>query len=240
MRRGAAGLAALGAAVFVLAAWVTTATSLPIIRGVVPSDTHPAPQRRPTIDRSIEPIPPKTHTSDGGFDLDLTVLLYALLILLLVALAVLLVRRIVFRRRVRRLRRQAVDVELEGDDWELTATEGLARSAARGLLALTDGEPRNAIVQCWTELEDAVAQLGLPRDPALTSEEFTSGVLSRYSVDRAEIETLGALYREARFSQHRMSERHRAAAIEALTALRDGLRRASSVDDTPATTDLQP
>jgi len=34
-------------------------------------------------------------------------------------------------------------------------------------------------------VQDAVAQLGLPRDPALTSEEFTSSVLERYAVGHA-------------------------------------------------------
>jgi hypothetical protein len=113
-----------------------------------------------------------------------------------------------------------------GDDgWELSVSDDLARSAARGLVALTEGEPRNAIVRCWAELEDAVERTGLPRDPALTSEELAADVLQRFAVGRTEIETLGALYREARFSEHVMGEVHRDAAIRALTALRDDLSR---------------
>jgi hypothetical protein len=238
MRRGAAALAALGAALFVFAAWATTASSIPIIRGVVPEHRDGGLRRHPTIEPPAGEKPPKERPSDSGLDLDLTIVLYALLITLLVALAFVLFRRVALRRRPRRLRREPAEAESEGDDWELAATEGLARSAARGLVALTEGEPRNAIVACWIELEDAVARIGPPRDPALTSEEFTSEVLQRYAIGYTEIVSLGVLYREARFSEHRMSERDRASAIEALTALRDGLRRAAP-DLSAATTESQ-
>lgn len=228
MRRGAAVLAVLGAALLVLAAVVTTATSLPILRGVAPKDGRGRSEDVPTLPPPPTQKPHKKQPGDQGLGIDITILMYVMLILLLVALAFLLARSVVIRRRRRRARMSSTEATPVDDDWALDAPEGLARSAARGLTALTEGTPRNAIVLCWTELEDAVERLGLPRDPALTSEEFTAGVLERYAVGRSEIETLGDLYREARFSEHPMTERHRAAAVDALTELRDELRRAAA------------
>jgi hypothetical protein len=241
MRRGAAVLAALGAALLVLAAVVTTATSLPILRGTAPKDSGRGSEQSPTLPPPVTQKPPKKQPADQGLGIDITIVMYVMLILLLIALAFLLARSVVIRRRRRRPRPASAEPEPGDDEWGLAAPEGLARSAARGLTALTEGSPRNAIVQCWTELEDAVERLGLPRDPALTSEEFTAGVLERYAVGRSEIETLGALYREARFSAHPMTERHRAAAVDALTELRDELRlaAAATIVDLPAETTEQ-
>jgi hypothetical protein len=236
MRRGAAGLAALGAALLVLAAWVTTAGSLPILRGALPTDDGRGAERPPTITPPVKQKPPKKQASGDSLGLDITIVMYTLLILLLLVLASLLIRKVVLRRRLRQTLAEAAAADPVDDEWQLAAPEGLARSAARGLSALSEGEPRNAIVRCWTELEDAVERLGLARDPALTSEEFTSQVLQRYAVGRGEIETLGALYREARFSKHPMSERHRASAIAALTELSEELRRSSPSEDVAAAT----
>jgi hypothetical protein len=227
MRRGAAGLAALGAATLVLAAWVTTAAYVPILRGVVPDPTRTR-GGRPTLESPATAQPPKLkpHDQAQGFGVDITIVMYAILVLLLIAVAALLLRSALLRRRLRREpRKDAATGDLADDGWELSVSDDLARSAARGLVALTEGEPRNAIVRCWAELEDAVERTGLARDPALTSEEFASDVLQRFAVGRTEIETLGALYREARFSEHVMGEVHRDAAIRALTALRDDLSR---------------
>ncbi len=89
---------------------------------------------------------------------------------------------------------------------------------------LLTGSPRNAIVRCWSRLERDVAAIGLPRDPAHTSVEFTERVLGEFAVDSTSIEELGALYREARFSQHPVAEDDRLAALAALDRLHDDLR----------------
>jgi Domain of unknown function (DUF4129) len=238
MRRGAAVLAAAGAVLLVVAAWATTAPSIPILRGAVPNDHHRGFERQPRLRPPPRPTPPDQTQANDGFGLDITIVMYVLLLGLLALLALLLARRLVLRRRVRKARVESAEPELVDDEWDGATPEGLARSASRGLAALSEGDPRNAIVQCWTELEDAVVALGFIRDPALTSEEFTAEVLQRYALGRGEIETLGALYREARFSEHAMSERHRAAAVDALTALRDELRAAAA--PVPAAAEGQP
>ena len=89
---------------------------------------------------------------------------------------------------------------------------------------LARGSPRNAIVACWARLEDAVEEAGIQRRPSETSEEMTTRVLSSRVVDAAAIESFAALYREARFSTHDLTEQHRAQAQQALEVLRGQLR----------------
>lgn len=107
--------------------------------------------------------------------------------------------------------------------------ERLTETTTSQLSALYQGAPRNAIVECWLALEGAAADVGIARRPAETSAEFTRRVLSRYVVESTAIEQLAALYREARFSEHELTEDHRRAAIGALQALDAGLRRRESV-----------
>lgn len=101
--------------------------------------------------------------------------------------------------------------------------------------ALLTGEPRNAIVQCWLQLERDVADAGLSRHPADTSAEFTERVLGQYTVDPEAIRELAALYREARFSRHTIDEPTRSAALDALDRLHAALRTARAHADASVT-----
>jgi hypothetical protein len=92
------------------------------------------------------------------------------------------------------------------------------------LAQLQVGAPRNAIVACWSQLEDDVAAAGLPRDPAETSVEYTERVLSSASVDTAATLELAELYRVARFSDHPIDEAGRARAVQALQRVHASLR----------------
>lgn len=100
--------------------------------------------------------------------------------------------------------------------------------------ALRDGEARNAIVACWLRMEDDVARAGLPKDPAETSTEYTTRVLSSWSRGPSAVGDLAALYREARFSVHELNEGHRERALAALQAIHRALaaREALTVDAT--------
>lgn len=82
--------------------------------------------------------------------------------------------------------------------------------------ALSAGAPRNAIVACWMQLEGDATRAGLPRLVAETSAEYTERVVASSSVDAAPIGELAALYREARFSGHSLSDEHRNRALSAL------------------------
>ena len=99
--------------------------------------------------------------------------------------------------------------------------------------ALRRGTPRNAIVECWLRLETAVVAAGVPRQPADTSTDLMLRVLATRPIEPTAIATLAALYREARFSDHPMTEDSRRDAIEALDVVHEGLR--STLGETVAT-----
>lgn len=112
------------------------------------------------------------------------------------------------------------------DDFDVLdeIAESVIADAALQRAALLRGTPRNAIVECWLRLEQAIARTGFERNPADTTEELTEHVLSQFPVDPSAIRKLAALYREARFSTHPMGDPERRAAVDALDALHAGLR----------------
>jgi hypothetical protein len=134
-----------------------------------------------------------------------------------------------------RLRRQ-VGRRQRSAQWDVlddaAAVIGADADAQRA--ALERGSPRNAIVECWLRLEQAVVAAGVRHDPANTSTEFTVCVLTTLQVDQVAVERLAALYREARFSDHPMGEGARRAAIDALDDIHDGLRAGRGAVVAPA------
>jgi hypothetical protein len=103
--------------------------------------------------------------------------------------------------------------------------EELVESADSRMALLQEGSPRNAIVACWVDLEDSAAAAGLPRRPSETSAEYTVRVLRTWDIAPDAMGALAELYREARYSRHPLTEQHRAAAVERLTAVHEDLRR---------------
>lgn len=108
--------------------------------------------------------------------------------------------------------------------------ESVDRDAANQAEALDQGDPRNGIVRCWLLLEQSVAAAGVLRDPAETSTEFTVRVLRALDIDPRPIGALAALFREARFSEHRLTEESRTAARSALQRIHADLRDLSALD----------
>ncbi|HET8663528.1 MAG TPA: DUF4129 domain-containing protein [Nocardioides sp.] len=88
---------------------------------------------------------------------------------------------------------------------------------------LLGGHPRNAIVACWDRFEEQAERVKAARKPWETSSEFTLRLLDAVSADSAAVSRLEALYREARFSEHEITEDHRRAAVEALRAIHASL-----------------
>lgn len=109
----------------------------------------------------------------------------------------------------------------------------LVDTADARLALLQEGDPRNAIVACWVDLEDAAAAAGLPRRPHETAAEYTVRVLHTWDVAPDAMGALAELYREARYSRHPLTEEHRAAAVERLNAIHDDLRRVIATADGP-------
>ena len=183
-----------------------------------------------TLPPPVEPADEQVLEVPGWVDAVVRVVLVMLMIVGVIAMITAGWRH---RPRVRWRRRFAAS-----DDFEVLpdVAAAIVEEAAAQRATLLTGEARNAIVRCWLQLEADVAAVGLTRHPADTSAEFTERVLGRYTVDPEAIRELAALYREARFSEHRLDESARRSALDALDRLHHGLREfaAESADAEPA------
>lgn len=209
-------LVAAGAVAATLVVWGASASDVALWHDPPPADPAPAPDADldpVEIDLPDRPLP--EEPAEPGDPPDLSWVFQALLVVMAVAVVVLLVRNVRFGPRRSRAARRAIEPLPDVDLAE--AIEEVAEDLHQ---RLARGTPRNAIVECWVLLEDAVAAAGPGRRPAETSAEFTARVIGEHSVDPLAIDRLAELYREARFSRHELVERHREEAIAALDALR--------------------
>ena len=103
--------------------------------------------------------------------------------------------------------------------------EVLLEAALEGERQLSRGTPANAVIAAWVALEDACRAAGIRDDDSRTAAELVTTVLRSLRVDRAPLDTLAALYREARFSTHPIGEDQRTTAREALVQVQADLRR---------------
>jgi hypothetical protein len=101
----------------------------------------------------------------------------------------------------------------------------ITADAAKQRAALQTGAPRDAIVACWLRLEASVIAAGVVRRPSDTSTELVERVLAGHQVNPHSLAALAGLYREARFSDHEMTEAARATAIAELDQVHAGLAR---------------
>jgi hypothetical protein len=98
--------------------------------------------------------------------------------------------------------------------------QALAGAADAGLRRIDEGGAADAVVACWVLLEQAAADAGVRRRPAETPTELTERVLAGYAVSAVVLGELADLYREARYSGHRLGEPERDRARAALTVVR--------------------
>ena len=122
----------------------------------------------------------------------------------------------------RRRRRRRVEFEVLPATPEQAAEE-MVRDADRQLALLGEGSPRNGIVACWHRFEVQADAVGIGREPWETSAEFTLRVLDLVSADERAVAELSVLFREARFSDHELSEAARASAVDALERIHRSL-----------------
>ena len=95
----------------------------------------------------------------------------------------------------------------------------LADASTQRRLLAEGGTPRNAVVECWHRFETQAAAAGLARGDWETSSEYTMRVLDLVDAHQPAVTRLGELYREARFSEHELTEAHRQEALDALDAI---------------------
>jgi len=117
-------------------------------------------------------------------------------------------------RRNREPRAAGVDFDVLEDPAPIV--EEMRRDAAEQFALLLGGTPRNAIVAAWDRFEEQAERVGAARKLWETSSEFTLRLLDAVSAAPVAVSRLAALYREARFSEHDITEGNREAAAEAL------------------------
>jgi hypothetical protein len=120
-------------------------------------------------------------------------------------------------RRRHEPRPEDIDFDVLEDPAPLV--EEMRRDAAEQFEMLLGGTPRNAIVASWDRFEEQAERVGAARKPWETSSEFTLRLLDAVSADPPAVARLAGLYREARFSEHEITEDNRQAAVEALRAI---------------------
>lgn len=144
--------------------------------------------------------------------------LAALAGMLLVAFLV--VRRLHTAFARRGVREVAATGAFEALDDRQRIAAAMVRDADEQARALEEGEPRNAIVGCWHRFELQAERAGMARREWETSSELALRMLDAADVDREAVTRLLELYREARFSGHRVGEAQRRAAVDALGRIR--------------------
>jgi len=174
---------------------------------------------------NVPATPKKIYTSADANETVVAVIVWGLklAIVAIVALVLFMVARELWRRRPE----APPDRVADGASID-TLPEVLLEGAGARMEELETGTPTNAIVACWVRLEEEVAAAGLKEDRSRTSAEVVSSVLGHYAVDADALAELAALYREARFSEHALTEVHRGRARDALTTVHVDLRRAAT------------
>ncbi|WP_457208197.1 DUF4129 domain-containing protein [Nocardioides sp. P5_C9_2] len=140
-------------------------------------------------------------------------------------IAYLLLRRAHTAWALRRVHEDVATGEFEALDDRRRIAEAMAQDGAEQVRLLEEGEPRNAIVECWHRFEVQAERAGLGRRPSETSSELALRMLDAADVDRAAVTRLLELYREARFSGHEVDEEARRDALDALARIRAGSAR---------------
>lgn len=96
----------------------------------------------------------------------------------------------------------------------------LAREIGAGLSDLDSGEVREAITACWIRLQAAARNFAVEPRASDAPEDLVVRLLKTWNVRPEPLEVLASLYREARFSTHRLSEDDRRLARSSLEQVR--------------------
>lgn len=150
----------------------------------------------------------------------LGVLVLAAIVALVTYLTALAIRSLSVRRRSRS-ERTAVEFTMLDEPGRVA--EEMVGDAGEHDALLREGEPRNAIVAAWHRFELQGERAGVGRRLSETSSEYAIRILDLVSADSGAVNRLAGLYREARFSDHEITEDHRARALKALAGIRRSL-----------------
>ena len=216
----------LGIATALLITLAVVASSSQPVRLWVVSSPDDAPTVEPTKphDGTEQPDAASANDDDGDWPSWVNTVLQLMVVplVLLGAMAVGTLRGPNLHRRRRRLGAPS-DFDGAALPRPLEVDIGAARAALLGEL------PNDAIIACWMQLERDASRAGVPRWSHETAAEFATRVIAEASVDAAPIAALASLYREARFSRHRLDDDARAQALDALHLVEHALRHRTSV-----------
>jgi len=207
----------------VIVAWLLLTTIL--LQLWVPQEAVPPGTTQGTkasaAGKTIAPRTPQLPRDHHGDMLGILLIASIAMLLLVVAGSVMMARR---------RRGAAIPVTATAADSARQApkptSESLARAAECGLAAITDlgRDPRHAIIACYAAMERELANV-----PEAAPQEFDtpSEVLARavhqHALRADNAAQLVALFTEARFSPHVMTEGHRDDAVRVLRLVRDEL-----------------
>ncbi len=141
----------------------------------------------------------------------------------IVALIVFFLRLIRDQRGPRTRREARPVVEFTTLDGPSRLAEAITEDSGQQEALLREGDPRNAIVAAWQRFEVQGASVGIGRRSWETSSEYAIRMLDLVAADSGAVNRLAGLYREARFSDHPLTEDHRTRALEALAGIRRSL-----------------
>jgi hypothetical protein len=106
----------------------------------------------------------------------------------------------------------------------------LVQAVDDGLDALErETDPRRAVILAYVAMERSLAAQGLGRAAPETPIEYLLRVLARLPTCGDAVHRLTELFEEAKFSQHPIGQLSRAAAVQALTRLRQALQAGTCV-----------
>ena len=179
----------------------------------------PRPARPVTLPTSPQTAAPTDPSSNLPPSQASGLVMLVVLVLLALVLLVVLVRAALRMRS--QMRRPAPAAALAALD-----EQTLAEATDRALIEVEQPDAREAVVRTWLLLGAAAADAGLPADPSETATEYAQRIAAAFAVPAPELHRLAQLYRDARFSSHRVEEIQRAEARELLQRLRTGLREA--------------
>jgi hypothetical protein len=177
------------------------------IPALPPPTLPPVAARPPTVIEEPAHVP-----GIGAFAL------LAQVVLIMMAAALLVVSGRAMARNWRRVQRDPVRplADLE----PLTRPHELVDAIDEGIEAMAAGPVDDVVVECWVRLEEAAAGAGAERLPSETPSELAARVLADFDAPPAAIEALLVRYRTARYSHHRLDERDRVVAMDALREIR--------------------
>lgn len=187
-----------------------------------PAEPFEPPEAQPEMTQDTAPPAEEDGEVDPPFDARVILLLA----LAVIAVGLFLLLRLLLRAAMAaRARSLEPAPEIDAVDLLEQATD---EQAQERIMAM--GDPRNAVVAAWIEVEKAVSVGGVERQPWQTSTDLVAQVVSDLGVDPAPLVDLGARYRAARFSDHEIRRADVEAAVALLVEVHTGLTRRARAD----------